>query len=256
MLYARRPAPPLSGHIDRLWYCENYQAPHRLERVLPNGAFDLIIDLACGASPVVCGMRTRYIVLETAVLRGIMGVLFRPGGARAFLGAPSDEFFNRDVPLDCVWGPDASAIVQRLQDAPTPEAKFDTLEAALLARLSWRAAAAHPAVLHALASFGRSRHTAAIREVAVESGLSRRRLSELFREQVGIPPKLYCRLRRFQDVVQQIARGGPVDWADVALAGGYSDQSHLSHDFREFSGITPGAYLAADRPHANHVPIA
>jgi AraC-like DNA-binding protein len=255
MLCARRPAPPLSGFIDSLWYCENYQAPHPRERVLPNGAFDLILDLACGAAPLVCGMRTQYVVIETAALRAIMGVLFRPGGARAFFGAPSDDFFNRDVPLDCVWGSGAAAIVERLQDAPTADAKFDALEAAMLARMSWRDAPAHPAVRQALAEFARTRHTAAVAEVARDSGLSRRRLSQLFREQIGIPPKLYCRLRRFQDVVQQIARGGPVDWADVAIAGGYSDQSHFAHEFREFSGITPGAYLAADRPHANHVPI-
>ena len=47
-----------------------------------------------------------------------------------------------------------------------------------------------------------------------------RRLGQLFREEVGMTPKRYCRLRRFQSVVRQIARGGPVDWADVALAGG------------------------------------
>lgn len=254
MLYARRPAPPLADRIEQLWYCEGYQSPHRRERVLPRGSFDVILDLACGSPPLVCGMRSQYVVIETAFLRAIMGVVFRPGGARAFFDAPSDEFYNRDVPLDAVWGSDAFSLIERLQEAPTPERKFDTLEAALLARATWRAAM-HPSVRHALAAFTRSRHAGAIRDVSLDSGLSRRRLSQLFREQVGMAPKLYCRLRRFQDVVQQIARGGEVDWADVAIAGGYSDQSHLAHDFREFSGITPGAYLSADRPHVNHVPV-
>lgn len=256
MLYTRRPAPPLSDFVESLWYCENYQAPHRRERVLPNGAFDLILDLACGSAPLVCGMRTQHCVIETAFLRGIMGVLFRPGGARPFFDQPSDEFFNLDVALDCVWGRGAATLIERMQYAPTPDAKFDALEAALLARLSRRSVDPHPAVRHALLAFTQTKHAGAVQEVAAGYGLSRRRLGQLFREQVGIPPKLYCRLRRFQDVVQQIARGGRVDWADVALAGGYTDQSHLAHDFREFSGITPGAYLAADRPHANHVPLA
>ncbi len=77
--------------------------------------------------------------------------------------------------------------------------------------------------------------------------------SQLFREQVGITPKLYCRLLRFRQVVRQITSGGPVDWADVALAGGYCDQAHLAHEFRDFSGISPGSYLAAVRPFVNHV---
>jgi AraC-like DNA-binding protein len=254
MLCSRRPVEPLRRHIDRLWYCEGYTALHRRERVLPSGNFGLILDLACGGAPLVCGMRARYVVLETVMLRAIIGVTFRPGGARPFFDAPSDEFFGRDVPLDCVWGSDVPTLVARLQEAPTPSAKFALLEAALLARMT-RPAPEHPAVRLALATFERSRCAGAVRDVSLDSGLSRRRLGQLFREQVGMPPKLYCRLRRFQDVVQQIARGGPVDWADVALAGGYSDQSHLAHDFREFSGITPGQYLAADRPYINHVPI-
>jgi AraC-like DNA-binding protein len=53
--------------------------------------------------------------------------------------------------------------------------------------------------------------------------------------------------------VQQITSGGPVDWADVALAGGYCDQAHLAHEFRDFSGISPGSYPAAERPFVNHV---
>jgi len=62
-------------------------------------------------------------------------------------------------------------------------------------------------------------------------------------------------LRRFQAVVRRAATGSEIDWADVALAGGYFDQAHLVHEFRDFSGLTPGEYAAADRPFANHVPI-
>ncbi len=253
MLYARRPALPLSAWVHQLWYCENYQSAHRRERVLPGGSFDLILDLACGAPPLVCGIRSGYVVIETAALRAILGVVFRPGGARAFFNAPSDEFANREVPLECVWGADAARLVDRLRAAPSPSAKFDLLEAALLARIP--VVAPHPAVTHALAAIERSHHAATIEAVSRDSGLSRRRLSQLFREQVGLAPKLFCRLRRFHDVVEQAARGGPVDWAAVAAAGGFSDQSHLAHEFREFSGLTPGEYLAAARPHPNHVPL-
>src|SRR4051812_44439950 len=87
MLYARRPALPLSTWVDQLWYCENYQSTYRRERVLPGGTFDLILDLACGAPPLVCGIRSGYVLIETALLRSILGVVFRPGGARAFFAA-------------------------------------------------------------------------------------------------------------------------------------------------------------------------
>ena len=68
MLLAHRPAEPLASYVERLWYCEGYQAAHRQERVLPNGRFQLIIDLAAGPS-LLLGMRTAHTVIDTAALR-------------------------------------------------------------------------------------------------------------------------------------------------------------------------------------------
>jgi len=70
--------------------------------------------------------------------------------------------------------------------------------------------------------------------VARDAGLSRRRFAGLFREQVGLTPKLYCRLRRFRQVVRRSASGAPVNWAQVSLDGGYYDQAHMAHEFREY----------------------
>ena len=95
----------------------------------------------------------------------------------------------------------------------------------------------------------------AILEVARDAGLSRRRFTALFREQVGLTPKLYCRLGRFRQVVRRSAAGAPVDWAQVALDGGYYDQAHMAHEFREFSGVSPGEWLASERPFANHAVV-
>ena len=94
--------------------------------------------------------------------------------------------------------------------------------------------------------FARAPHIRSVLGVARETGLSRRRFAQLFRKQVGLTPKLYCRLHRFQQVRRQIASGAPVDWVDLALAlaGGYCDQAHLVNEFRNFSGISPSVYLA------------
>ena len=113
----------------------------------------------------------------------------------------------------------------------------------------------HHAVGYALGEFQRAPHIRGVIEVARDAGLSRRRFTQLFREQVGLTPKLYCRLHRFQDVVGKLTSGGLVDWADVALDGGYCDQAHLAHEFRAFSGFPLGDWLARERPFQNHVAI-
>jgi len=271
MLFLTRvPAPPLSCYVELFWYCENEPVAHKYERVLPNGRSQLIIDLTDGFSyktgtdavahlpamaPIVVGLQTRYSVLESASLRQLIGLVFRPGGARALVDVPAGECSDQVVTLDSIWGSRAASLRDRLRDAESPTEKFQLLERALLERVRMRPFELHAAVRHALAHFERAPHICSVIEVARQTGLSRRRLAELFREQVGLTPKLYCRVLRFQRVVSQIASGAPIDWTEVALAGGYCDQPHFAHEFHDFSGISPGTYTASERISQNHVVI-
>ncbi len=93
-------------------------------------------------------------------------------------------------------------------------------------------------------------------DVCAETGLSARRFIELFRCQVGMTPKQYSRVRRFQSIVQRLPEGVAVDWSGAALDAGYYDQSHLIHEFQAISGISPGTWEALRTEHRNHVPLA
>jgi len=81
-----------------------------------------------------------------------------------------------------------------------------------------------------------------VRRIQLETGVSHTRMIQLFREQVGLTPKLFCRVRRFRAVLQGIGKGSPVNWAELAAECGYFDQAHLIRDFRVFAGMTPATY--------------
>jgi len=98
-------------------------------------------------------------------------------------------------------------------------------------------------------------HTHTIADVTERIGLSSRRFIEVFRDEVGLTPKLFCRVRRFQQVLHLIRSGQQVDWASVALTCGYFDQAHCIHDFQVFAGLAPTAYLAHQGEYRNHVPL-
>ena len=110
----------------------------------------------------------------------------------------------------------------------------------------------HPAVAHAL---GRFESFATVREVVGETGYSHRRFIELFRRAVGLSPKLYCRVLRFQSALNHLAERSPGSLADLALAAGYSDQAHFNREFREFTGMPPSEYREAAPERAYHVPV-
>jgi AraC-like DNA-binding protein len=249
-----RPGPTIAPFAELFWHDDRYRELTHRERVLPAGAFTLVFELESGVG-IVNGLRSSCIEFDTRPVGTVVGVLFRPGGAKAFFPGSAQALFNRSVPLDRLWGSGANETCERLRAGADASVRFAILEQALQCRMQ-SSAFLHPAVEAGLREFQLVPHVRRVLEIVEQAGLSRRRFSQLFREQVGTTPKLYCRLRRFTWVVQQLSTGNEVDWADVAQAAGYSDQAHLAHDFREFSGLSPAALLRTDRPSGAHLRVS
>jgi AraC-like DNA-binding protein len=266
------PAPPLSDFVGRLWLCSD--APqHAGERILPSGTIELVFNLhedeiriydslhpgrvkrLSGA--VVSGAYGGFFVIDALQHVSMMGVHFRPGGAFPFLGAPAGELSDMHVDLDALWGPSARELRERLCAAITPAERFSVMEKALARRLR-HPLKQHGAVPVALAAFEQTGAEASVRAVARYVDLSQRRFIQVFAAEVGLTPKLYCRVRRFQRARELVRQTTVPEWAGVAAACGYFDQSHLIRDFREFSGLSPVAYLRQRSEHVlpNHVPQA
>lgn len=94
-----------------------------------------------------------------------------------------------------------------------------------------------------------------VAELAKRVGWSERRLRDVFRCEVGLTPKQFARVERFQRVLREVEQGQMVDWAELALAHGYYDQAHLIGEFRACSGLTPTAYQRQRVAPGNHVPL-
>jgi transcriptional regulator GlxA family with amidase domain len=86
-----------------------------------------------------------------------------------------------------------------------------------------------------------------IDDLAFQAGFSARQLRRLFLEQVGLSPKHFCRVIRFQRSLSRLPGRGRADWAQVAVDCGYYDQAHFINEFRQFSGYTPGEFAALAR---------
>ena len=263
-----RPSWPLASFVRNVWYYDGYTQPHALERLMPDGMLSLVINLdedivrvydPCDHSKpdimrgaVVMGAHQRFFIIDTAEQRHVLGVQFLPGGALPFLRMPADELQGRHVALEDIWGPDARQFRERLLAAPSHHERCRLMERELLERAAGRLEVRREVrfAVHALES--QSGNVAGVIEAA---GLSARRFTELFRTAVGLTPKAYARVRRFQSTMRALEGTRCPDRADIALACGYFDQSHFNHDFREFSGINPTQYVAIDKRHMNHVPV-
>jgi AraC-like DNA-binding protein len=246
---------PLSDYLVGLWSYGYYAQPHRLERLLPTGTMNLIVNIDAGehASAIVSGARSSYFLLDTSQPFSVIAASFKAGGGFPFFGRPAGELQNLSVPLEALVGPEAGLLCERLLNAPTTNARFRILEQFLFERLDEHTGRSE-AVCYALRAFHESSRLPRIASVLDEIGWSATRFIATFRHEVGLSPKVYCRVARFRNVVARLDGINDVDWSDVSLACGYFDQAHFVHDFKAFAGVTPSEYLR-ERVSANHVRV-
>jgi len=278
MFYRRvRPRPPLASFVSCLWYSEGLEGTHERERLLPNGESGIVFDLRedgrrsngdrspiriCDAEgdggfksfapAVFSGARTDSFLLDTSEQERVIGIQFLPGGAFPFLAMPACEVAHATFSLDDIWPGEALLLREELMSAKDVGLMFAILERALLARLN-HAAAFDPAIAFAVASLGGFGSPVRVAAVADQVGMSARRFIETFRERTGLTPKAFQRVRRFQRALKTLH--AKANWAGLAADCGYYDQPHFIHDFRLFSGMTPGEYMAVATPHLNHIPL-
>jgi len=124
-----------------------------------------------------------------------------------------------DVPLEGMWGrwiPFRHELVEALPDFADVANRFPADEAL-------------NAIGTALVG------AASVAEMGAASGMSPRALQRWFARNVGIPPRHYLRLLRFQKAFELVPDAASL--ADHAAAQGFADQAHMARDFREMAGV-------------------
>ncbi|MFD9883486.1 helix-turn-helix domain-containing protein [Streptomyces alboflavus] len=174
-------------------------------------------------------------------------VSLTPLGARAVYGMPAADLAHRLVPLEDLLGALGVELADRLRAAPTWAARFSVLDELLLRAVGRNTGGdpmsrVRPEVAETWRRLLAARGRIQIEKVATELGWSRRYLTERFRGEVGLSPKTFARVLRFEHAHELATWHDPLPWADVATASGYADQAHLVRDWSEFTGRSPTAW--------------
>ncbi|MDB5268592.1 MAG: hypothetical protein JWP58_1632 [Hymenobacter sp.] len=177
---------------------------------------------------------------------------FWPGGLHRLLGVPVKELFDFSVESRALLGPAITEVEDRLAettDYPTMLAVVESYLLRALRRLPTHAPKRPlDRLLPTLLPAGRT--TASLDHLAADACLSPRQFERGFFERVGMAPKLYARIVRFDRAFRLKERRPGLDWLAVAVQTGYYDYRHLVRDFKEFAGVTPPQLLAAETAHS------
>jgi AraC-like DNA-binding protein len=261
------PGPELAPFVETFWGVRG-SAHYHVESVLPNATTELMVNFGVRQKVVAYGEHRADDEFRKAWIAGIqdqrlvhaspqgvnhVAARFRAGGAHVFFDLPMDELTNQVVELDDVIGPGATdQLWTRLREVDGDEARCRALEGWLLERRS----AVHPyfvTVRRAIDLLRRGPHRAPVAQVCARLGLSNRHLIKQFRRTVGLAPKTFGRIERFQKVINACRGRAHVPWSRVAAEFGFADQSHLTREFRRLSLVTPEEFLAARTPDESHV---
>lgn len=250
------PAPDLSGVVDYFWEGDG-TIQDFTEKILPTGAVDLMFNLG-GDHRVLerdgqsrnddypeswlSGMQSRYLTIRTRNGSHLLSARLKPWGAWHLLRQSMTTVTGEVPRLSELWGDRIHALTERLRAAPNAFARFDLLEHFLRRRLQ-RRRRNDSAVITAAGWLQASKGRLPIERISRELGVNRTTLSRRFRQQVGLPPKVYGRVMRLNALIQTLAAGSNTSMAELADHFGYYDQAHFSRDFRRFAGATPSEYL-------------
>jgi len=190
------------------------------------------------------GLHDRPTIVGFGETYGSIDLKLSPLGAYTLTGLPLSELTGACVPLEDVFGDAGRELVARIRESDDWDARFDVIEAFLLARLHRTPIAPQPdpAVVWAWERLRASHGDARVEALAAELGCSRRYLRDGFVRQVGLSPKTVGRLMRFQHVRERI-QAAPARWCEVAHDAGFADQSHLNREFRDLAGTTPSDFV-------------
>ena len=176
-----------------------------------------------------------------------MMVNFFPSAFHRVFGGPADRFNGMMVPPDRLFGDRIGTLYQEIRATRDPQLALDVVQRFLIDLLPAHSTAAISPIEHLEHHIRERKGTVPVSELAALAGLSERQLQRRFKVEIGLSPKAFCQVVRFNHVYGEMKRNGTLD-LDLALACGYFDESHMMKDLVYFLGKNPKRSLSLIRP--------
>jgi AraC-like DNA-binding protein len=246
------PPAPLDGLVEAVWASRGEDVFTR-EEILPRTPTEVLFALGethwlrDPADPArdraytrafVSGLQERPLAVESPPASQMAGIRLRPAGAAAFLRDSPAAVAGAVIDLDALLGSGIESLRDQLAGIPRLGDRARALAAAVERHLAG-ARTPSPEVRGALVRLAASGGTATVAELVAASGWSHRHFAVRFRAEVGLAPKAFARVARFEAAFARLQALTRPRWAEFAAEQGYYDQAHLIRDFRALAGATP-----------------
>ena len=270
ILEIHEPSYPLNQFIESFTYYRDYQPLHTVDRFLPDGNINMIIDLTDYPKFIYdnhtlkeiqscrnvwfSGIRNHFITIPSGRDSEMFVINFQKGRAYPFVEMPMHELTDYVVDGELVMSNDILVMREKLLMLPLPIEKFLYVEKFLMKKFS-KKMQVNPFSDFAVKQILETPQNLTIEKIATKTGYSQKHFIKIFKEHVGLTPKAFLKVIRFQKAIAEIEMKKSFRWASVALESGYYDQAHFINDFKLFSGYTPSEYLKMKKSFTNYIAL-
>jgi len=186
---------------------------------------------------VICGQQTSYYDLSLSGKTGMILIVFKPHGVKSFFNFPISELLNENLSLHDLLNNETIELEDKLLNSQNNRQRITLLEKFLIKRLIYNNE--FERVENAIRIIENSKGQIKTQDIAYEVCLGIKQLERTFSKYVGINPKKYASIVRFQNVIQMKRKHDNSSMFQLAFDNGYYDHAHFIHDFKSFTGLTP-----------------
>lgn len=264
------PAFPLNQFVESFIYYRDYNPVHSIDRFLPDGNVNIVIDLKDRPQYIydnetlkeiqACrhvwfsGIRNSFITIPSGRESEMFIINFHKGRSYPFVEMPLHELTDSVVDGDLVLTNEIMNLREMILESVLITQKFIVVENYLVEKFRSKLIV-NPFIEFAVNKILSSPNQMSIEHISNKVGYSQKHLIKLFKDNVGLTPKGFLKIIRFQKAIGEIAAAKITDWTGIAYESGYYDQAHFINDFKAFSGYTPQQYLLKQFDHLNYIPV-
>jgi len=264
------PHAPLGDFVSSIVYYKGFQVEHSKDKFLPDGTTNLVINLfetpryiydnetlkekqAC-IEAWFSGMQTEYLTISSDNESEMLVITFKPGASFPFIKQSLDVFNNKVVHAKIIFGDKVLDFRRELINEKDADEKIELTKKWLKSQLdevSFEGKIIEQFVFQIQNSSG----SINFKDLAEKSGYSQKQFIHLFKKYVGLTPKQFHRIVRFNEILNAIFKMEKVDWAFMANEFGYYDQAYFIKDFQAFSGHNPKQYIGDQGDWPHYIPV-
>lgn len=261
----------IAPYIEDITHFQGFVPDHSIERVVPTGHLHILFELddiprhthdsetlaANGTytGAWISGMHRNFISISAPENSSMFVLRFKPFGAHPFLHVDVSLLNELIVPVQEVLGEELLSVREEMKAAGSAEQCFRLMDQWLVQRFD--SSRCPPPELLAFIQRLQQAPATGLNHIISEYPASQKTLIDQFKQYVGLTPKYFQRILRFNDLLQRIREKESLSWTDIAHDCGFTDQSHFIKEFRHFSGFNPREYLERqfDKDEPNFFPL-